>query len=51
MAIHTRGLKVETWKFGDGNEELEMETEPFKKKTSIDNEISEIGRKAGEGNR
>jgi hypothetical protein len=32
MAIPIRGLKVETWKFGDGNEELEMERDLFKKK-------------------
>jgi hypothetical protein len=32
MAIHRRGLKVKTWKFGDRNEELEMERDPFKKK-------------------
>jgi hypothetical protein len=49
MAIHTRGLKVETWKFGDGNKELEMEINPFKK--SRDNEISEIRRRATERNR
>jgi hypothetical protein len=33
-------MAIETWKFGDGNKELEMER-PVKKKTSIDNEISE----------
>jgi hypothetical protein len=44
-------LKVETWKFGDGNEELEMERDSFKKKTSIDNEISETKRRAAERNR
>jgi hypothetical protein len=30
MAIHTRGLKVETWKVGHGNEELEIERDSFK---------------------
>jgi hypothetical protein len=30
MAIHTRVLKVQTWKFGDGNEELEMERDLLK---------------------
>jgi hypothetical protein len=51
MAIHTRGLKVETWNFGDGNKELEMERDPFKKKTSRDNEIvSETRRREAEMN-